>query len=294
MFDAAAWCDALPRAEYADLDRVFVQSGHAWFEVYDVGADVFALYEPNQFQEVISYLIVGQSRALLYDTGMGIASIRDVVSRLTELPVVVLNSHTHADHVGGNAEFDHVFGLDTDFTRASAAGLPNEVVAGQVAPDALCAPLPGDLEPDEYRIRPFQVTETLVAGETVDLGGRSLEVLAAPGHTPDAILLHDPESGLLFTGDSYYPGPIYLFSPETDWDAYRRSMTAAAALVPDLVRLHPGHNVAVSDPGALSRLVSAVQTIDDGTAAAAASEGARLRYDFDGFSILRPAVETAP
>ena len=58
---------------------------------------------------------------------------------------------------------------------------------------------------------------------TSRLGDRLLEIIATPGHTPDAIALLDKQNGLLFTGDSFYVGPIWLFRPETDLDAYVES-----------------------------------------------------------------------
>src|SRR5215475_4592886 len=87
------WCKALPRPEYRALQRVLPDE--TWFEVYKVAPGTFAIYEPHQFEETISYLIVGTKQALLFDTGMGIANIKAVVARLTSRPVVVLNSHTH-------------------------------------------------------------------------------------------------------------------------------------------------------------------------------------------------------
>ena len=115
-----AWCQKLPRPEYAKLQRIPV--GDSWFEVYKVAADVFAIYEPHQFEETISYLILGRERALLFDTGMGIGDLRALTSKLTTLPVTVLNSHTHNDHVGDNWQFDTVYGMDTEFTRQNAKG----------------------------------------------------------------------------------------------------------------------------------------------------------------------------
>src|SRR5271169_3626248 len=93
------WCRALPRPEYKTLERVSVND--PWFEVYKVVPGVFAIYEPHQAEETIGYLIVGEKRALLFDTGMGISDVKKVVTELTKLPIVVLNSHTHDDHVGG-------------------------------------------------------------------------------------------------------------------------------------------------------------------------------------------------
>src|SRR6202158_1114948 len=91
------WCKALPRPEYAGLERVL--PNEPWFEVYKVAPQVFAIYEPHQSEETIGYLVVGTKQALLFDTGMGIADIRAVVRRLTSRPIVVPTSHTHDAHV---------------------------------------------------------------------------------------------------------------------------------------------------------------------------------------------------
>src|SRR5215813_13151175 len=97
------WCSVLPRPEYRTLQPVSIPD--PWFEVYRIAPGVFAIYEPHQAEEVISYLIVGTKQAALFDTGMGISDIQKVTAELTELPIVVLNSHTHNDHVGGNWQF---------------------------------------------------------------------------------------------------------------------------------------------------------------------------------------------
>src|ERR1700719_2297799 len=133
------WCKNLPRAAYSKLERVSIAD--PWFEVYNIRPGVFAIYEPHQLEEVISYLIVGGNRALLFDTGMGISNIQAVVAALTKLPVSVLNSHTHNDHVGDNWRFSDVYGMDTDFTRANARGSKEDAQA-ELAPEELCGPLP--------------------------------------------------------------------------------------------------------------------------------------------------------
>src|SRR5580658_3147149 len=114
------WCRALPRPKYKSLERVSISD--PWFEVYQPTPKVFAIYEPHQSEEVISYLIVGDKRALLFDTGMGISDLKKLTAELTSLPIVVINSHTHDDHVGDNWEFETVYGMDTDFTRKNAQG----------------------------------------------------------------------------------------------------------------------------------------------------------------------------
>jgi len=281
-----AWCAKLPRPAYAALPRVPVRSD--WFEVYQVDPNVYAIYEPRQWQEVISYLVIGRERALLFDTGMGIAGIRTVVSALTDRPIVVLNSHSHHDHVGDNHAFTRVLALDLPYTRNHARGSPHAEVAGEVAPGALCGALPAGFDSATYRVRPWQVTGTVHDGSRIDLGERSVEVMHIPGHAPDAIALRDEANGLLFTGDTFYEGPIYVFGPGADFGAYTRSVERLASLAAPPRKLLTAHNVAVSDAHFLSALRDAVRAIASG-AATGARDSTLVTYAFDGFSIQLPA-----
>ena len=134
------WCKQLPRPAYSKLERVQVKD--PWFEVYRIRPGVIAIYEPHQSEEVICYLILGTKRAVLFDTGMGISNIRAVVESLTTLPVTVVNSHTHNDHVGDNWRFSDIYGMDTDFTRANAKGSKEDAQA-EIEPEksaAICPP----------------------------------------------------------------------------------------------------------------------------------------------------------
>src|SRR5216684_3479738 len=223
--DIPEWCRALPRPEYKSLQRVLPDD--PWFEIYKVAPGVFAIYEPHQAEETISYLIVGNKQAVLFDTGMGISDIRRVTTKLTSRPVVVLNSHTHDDHVGGNWQFTFVYGMDTDFTRKNAKGSREDAQA-EIATDQICGDLPKGFNPKTYATKPWRISHFIHDGFKVNLGGRTLEVLSTPGHTPDAISLLDRANGLLFTGDTYYPAPIWLFRPETDLDAYVNSVKRLA------------------------------------------------------------------
>src|SRR5215467_7926492 len=148
-----SWRRALPRQEYKSLDRVPISD--PWFEVYKPARNVFAIYEPHQSEEVISYLIVGERRALLFDTGMGISSIKKAASELTKLPIVVLNSHTHDDHVGGNWEFTTIYGMDTDFTRKNALGSREDAQA-EIASGQICGTLPNRFDAKTYATRPWK------------------------------------------------------------------------------------------------------------------------------------------
>jgi glyoxylase-like metal-dependent hydrolase (beta-lactamase superfamily II) len=276
------WCQDLPRPAYSKLERVQIED--PWFEVYRIKPGVFAIYEPHQLEEVISYLVVGAKRALLFDTGMGISNIQAVVTALTKLPVSVVNSHTHNDHVGDNWRFSDVYGMDTDFTRANARGSKDDAQA-ELAAGQLCGDLPAGFDAKSYQTKPFHITHWLHDGDLIDLGGRALKVIATPGHTPDSIALLDAKNGLLFTGDSFYLGPIYLYRPETDLDEYVASMQKLVAIVPHLQLLLPSHNTPVADPNYLPKVVSAMQQVRRGEVKSVPKDGKR-EYVFDGFSFL--------
>jgi glyoxylase-like metal-dependent hydrolase (beta-lactamase superfamily II) len=255
------WCKPLPRPEYKLLERVLPTE--PWFEVYKIAPGVYAIYEPHQAEEVISYLIVGHKQALLFDTGMGIASIRNIVSRLTSRPVVVLNSHTHDDHVGGNWQFPYVLGMDTSFTRTNAKGSREDAQA-EITSDQICGELPKTFNPKTYATKPWHISLFVHDGFKINLGGRTIEIIATPGHTPDAISLIDRENGLLFTGDTYYPAPIWLFRPETDLDAYVASVKRLAALAPQLQLVLGAHNIPVAKPDVLPELVADIESVRAG------------------------------
>jgi glyoxylase-like metal-dependent hydrolase (beta-lactamase superfamily II) len=279
-----AWCANLPRPANAALESVPVQSG--WFAVYRAADGVFAIVEPYQWQEAISYLILGSKHALLFDTGIGVAPIRPVVESLTSLPVTVLNSHTHFDHVGGNWEFTDVAAMDTPFTRANEAGQPHARVASEVSDASFCHGAPHGLDTARYVSRPWHATETVHDRSIFDLGGRRLELLSVPGHAPDAIALLDRAHGLLWTGDSYYDGPIYLFGRETDLASYEKSIGRLATLVPSLTQLLPAHNTARVEPEALTRALTAIRAIRSGTAHGTEGRGGQLTFEVGGITIL--------
>lgn len=175
------WCKSLPRPAYSKLERVSVAD--PWFEVYKIRPGVFAIYEPHQLEEVISYLIVGTDKALLFDTGMGISNIQAVVAGLTKLPVSVANSHTHNDHVGDNWRFSEVYGMDTDFTRSNARGSREDAQA-ELASGEICGALPTGFDAKAYSTKPFHITRWLHDGDGIDLGGRRLDVISTPGTRP--------------------------------------------------------------------------------------------------------------
>ncbi|HEY3705886.1 MAG TPA: MBL fold metallo-hydrolase [Terracidiphilus sp.] len=232
----------------------------SWFEVYKVTPGVFAIYEPHQSEETIGYLILGEKRALVFDTGMGIGDLKALTARLTHLPIIVLNSHTHDDHVGNNWQFDIVYGMDTEFTRQNARGSRDDAQA-EIGTGEVCGSLPPGFDRNAYATKPWKIAKLVHDGERIDLGDRILEIIATPGHTPDSITLFDRAQGLLFTGDTYYQGTIWIYRPETNLAAYGNSVHRLAALAPQVKMVLGAHNVPVASPSVLPELSAAFDKV---------------------------------
>lgn len=262
--DSYDWCEQPIRAQFLQLKEIETQSD--WFKVYEVGEQVYAIAEPYNYEEVISYLIMGTEKAILFDSGMGLDSISKVVKELTNLPITVINSHTHYDHIGGNFEFDNILALNTDYTLNWAKnGWNHELVKDEVSPEAICLKMLPNLDTANYHVKPFTITAFINDGDKIDIGQRTIEVISVPGHTPDAIALLDRENGYLWTGDTFYEATIWLFFEGTDLDAYEESIAKLVALSPSLKKVFPAHNTPVAEPIRLVQLVEAFDQILSGT-----------------------------
>ncbi len=282
--ETANWWDDLPRAEWSAYERVLADE--AWFEVYRVFPDVYAIYEPRQFEEVISFLIVGEERALLFDTGLGLAPLAPVISNLTDKPISVLNSHSHYDHIGGNHEFEDIAGINVPYALARQAGAPNDMVREFISGDWLPEAPPG-FDADTYQIEPYEIDGFVRDGITIDLGGVRLEVLHTPGHSPDSICLFDRANRRLYTGDTFYLAPLYAHLEGSDFDQYAATAARLAALTPDVDHLMTSHNIPIADADNLQAMADGFAAIKNKSAIGIETDGA-LEYSFDGFSIIAP------
>jgi glyoxylase-like metal-dependent hydrolase (beta-lactamase superfamily II) len=277
-------CDSVPRPENAKLPLSKLSDD--WFQVYEAADGVYSIVEPFQLQETISHLIVGEDHALLFDTGVGLLSIKAVVERITSLPVIVLNSHTHYDHVGGNWEFSTVLAIDSDYTRTNMRGFENSRISGDFLPEAFCKGAPEGTDPASFFTKSWKQSRYVRDGEVLDLGGRKLEVLHVPGHTPDAVALLDAENRLLFSGDSWYDASLWLFARETNLKDYEVSISRLAALDNEVDFLLGAHNSARVDAGRLQAVVDAFRKIRAGGYAGEEDSYDRLAFEINGVRIL--------
>lgn len=263
----------------------------AWFEIEELAPGVHAITEPFHAEHVRSHLVLGEKRALLVDTGMGVGDLRAVIDELTSLPVTVVNSHTHWDHIGSNWQFDEIAVHEAEADRLPL-GVPNERVRRAFAPEALVAPLPPGFDPQTAVIRPSMAATLLSGGESFDLGGRTLDVIHAPGHSPGGIVLLDRANGLLFSTDVAYAGPLYAFGEDADFTVYRQTLSLLADLTPLLTAVFPSHNAARIEPAMLMAMRDAVESISAGQTPEAIRDGVD-RHRFDGFSVLVDCAEAS-
>ena len=192
-----------------------------YWAVERLNAGTIAIGEPRYYQQNYSYLVLGTKRALLFDAGSGTRDILPVVKGLTSLPVTVVPSHLHYDHVGGITRFNDIALIDLPATRA-------DVRDGAVTPTRYeFVGLIDQLDPPRFR-----VSHWIRPGSWIDLGGRRLQVLHTPGHTPTSAALFDPGQAQFFAGDFIYPGPLYAQLPGASRSAYRSTTDALLASLP--------------------------------------------------------------
>ena len=278
-----------------------IDVGDKWFQVRKLPNDVYAIQEPHHQEDVISFLILGDERAALLDTGLGIKDISTVVRQLTDLDVIVINSHTHFDHVGDNHRYGEIYVYDhPNALKWLTNGHSNEDISFDARAEAFPEGYPDGFDPDEYMIPPVSVDiiNWIQDGDVIDIGNRKLEVIHTPGHSVDSVMLLDRKNRSLFTGDTFCPGWLFAFISE-DWGGsdlatYEKTMHEVAKLVPDLDYLYCSHIEALVDPSILPMVADAFSEINRGDAAFVFQElyGEKLkRYEYPGFAILTSAEE---
>ena len=176
---------------------------------------------------------------LLIDSGMGVVSLRDWVPLVTERPLLAVASHTHVDHVGCHHEFDRRAAHRAEAEILAAPTRANTVAEGCVA-DGMFHDLPPEpFSAAAYEVAAAPATQLLEDGDVLAAGRRRFEVLHTPGHSPGGISLWEAETGILFTGDVVYDGPLVEDLFHSDADDYVRSMERLLRIPARMV--HGGH-----------------------------------------------------
>ncbi len=163
------------------------------WEVHQFNPDFFIIRESGctNYEKPFLYLIFGKERALLLDTGAGPAKTAHIVAQVMgrweeknhrgTMPLLVTHSHGHGDHIAGDAQFRGKPG--TEFVEPTVEGAT----------------------------KAFGISKWPEANGSVDLGDRVMDVVPLPGHEKAALAFYDRRTGVLLTGDSLYPGRLYVF-----------------------------------------------------------------------------------
>lgn len=162
------------------------------FQVKAYNDDLYILRESgcSNYEKPFLYLIFGKDRALLLDTGAGKTDVEVVVKGVIDswlnrngrdsIALIVAHTHAHGDHIAGDSQLRR---------------LPHTTV---VAPD------PAAVQAF------FQFHNWPMEASSYDLGQRVLDVIPIPGHEPSSIAIYDRQTGILFSGDTLYPGRLYV------------------------------------------------------------------------------------
>lgn len=228
-----------------------------WFERRRIDDDITLIWEPyvDPLIRCNIWHVRGRDRDMVIDTGLGIVSLRSAANDIFSKRITAVATHTHYDHIGGMHEFDERVVHESEATIMSQ-GLSemvlrvgdfsesdrNELQAlgYAVGGDELISAIPhSDFDIDEHRMQPAPCTLSVSEGDVIDLGDRAFEILHLPGHSPGSIGLWEERTGVLFSGDAIYDGPLLTNFPGADIDQYVDTMLRLRTLPIRVV--HGGH-----------------------------------------------------
>lgn len=230
-----------------------------WFARRRVDDGITLLSEPavNRVQLCNIWHVRGRDRDLVIDTGLGIASLRSAAEDLFAANLLAVATHYHYDHTGSLHEFDqraiHRAEAETIATPGEIGGwlvvddIPEQtrfdmIESGyDLSDELLISAVPHEgFDAAAYTVDAVTPTLVLDEGDVIDLGDRAFEVLHLPGHSPGSIGLWEEATGILFSGDALYDGPLLDNIPGADIDAYVRTMERLRELPVEVV--HGGHD----------------------------------------------------
>jgi glyoxylase-like metal-dependent hydrolase (beta-lactamase superfamily II) len=231
-----------------------------WFSARDLDQGVRLITEPyaDDFIRGNFFIVDCGDETLMVDSGLGLAPIRDQFPEVAECEAILVLTHPHNDHRGGAPEFERRLAHRLDAPaldrrvhgRTRPEDWPAENIeaarsAGYQVPEYMLEREPHpDFDPDEYWIEPAPATELVGEGDVIEVASRRFSVLHLPGHTPGGIGLLEEKTGIFFSGDLLYDGPLVDGLPESNVEDFIHSVARIRQL--PVTEMHGGHNQSLS------------------------------------------------
>ncbi|MCY1325549.1 Hydroxyacylglutathione hydrolase [compost metagenome] len=212
-----------------------------WYRVRRLDDGVTAIDEPyiQEFYRCNIWHVRGRDRDMLVDSGMGVVSLREWVPLVTERPLTAVASHTHFDHIGCHHEFDCRCVHAAEAQLLAHPTRKNTLADPYVADEIFDALPPEPYASTTYAVKAAPATRLLEDGDHIDLGDRVFDVIHTPGHSPGGIALFEAKTGIMFSGDILYDGPLIEDTYHSNADDYLASMERLLKVPARIV--HGGH-----------------------------------------------------
>ena len=215
-------------------------------EINKISDQVYILKDKAEY---CSNLVIGTERALLFDTGAGIEDLRGTVETLTRLPLLVINSHGHFDHVGGNYQFDTVYLRREDMPFLDM--YTQETVQNWIRH---LAPYE-NLKEHPEGFRTWDNTKPLEF-EEFNLGNLECKVISLQGHSKGSVGIFIPELKLLLSGDALTPVMCMMFPEHMSLEAQRETLEKAQSL--EITHFLTSHHTKSFDRSIITRMITCI------------------------------------
>ena len=185
--------------------------------LYDGAWRISNSFDSKARMQTYAYLVGGSEKAVLIDTMFGYGNIKSFCRELTDKPLILVNTHYHRDHTGGNYDFDLFYMHPKDVPLLFSSYDPLHYDVEKKYRDMIDAALPENKDkilPTDVSIPKRSYILPIWGGDIIDLGGRKLEVIHVGGHTPGEIVLLDRDARIAFTGDACNANTL-LSGPES-------------------------------------------------------------------------------
>lgn len=203
--------------------------GRKMAEIIKINDDTWRIEDGH----VRFYLFCGTKKAALIDTGMNVPDAKAIAEGLTDLPLILINTHADPDHISGNGAFDRFYmspAEDENFRAHGGTG--------------------------EY--------DPLKEGDVIDLGDRPLRIIDIPGHTPGSIAIIDVNNRILISGDSVQDGNIFMFGPMRNIEKYITSMEHLQEFAGEFDDIYAMHGTFPVKGDLIAKLTEGAKLIRDG------------------------------